>query len=914
MLSLSYRVFTNDLWFYKVCPKVLFTLLAWCVSFIADAQELEVNFDVPEVKMDQNGFGFNRIFIKNSSQKKIDFRIKSPKISGFQLISSFDNATVSVAPGSEKILPVRFSISPSTFRPEGRVMFLFIPDNGAVQINAGFKISVPEIRSWMAEFESENISFVQGNELDIGLRIYNRGNVVELFRISSESRQFPSLEGVIELLVPAKSDSTVYFHLAPGQTRGNKYNRGELKVDVADERGANMTLIANIQKTGSEIFQHHTKWYSLPLELGFQYVGAGRRGGSYYFNAVGSTPITKDESLSVTVRNQLFGTGNNKNNIYNLGYQYKNWSVMAGSIIKFSDFLVNGTGIQISNLGMNQQYHKVSLSKSKHAGHWQLDYEGRLAVSDKLFAETRLFSNMGGKDVSNNVLLNHSIGYQANEKWSIQGKLGVSKNFPEFDLGYLYGYNFRFNSDKYLLESEMSNYSANYIGINGGHLSHRHRIQAHWSDILFGAFYNQMARYQQNLDSLNGISQQSVMFSEFGFRIQGLEWGRYRFSSSLVRERQQFGGSESQPVVSDVWTGTVAYSNESRAIRMGMDQRLFYSFFPGGFEQKVFSYSNQFNSTFRNFGFNGSFSFGPRFYNEMVYGLEQGIEQKRYRLAPHYQWQGKKGKVVYNSTHLEFFHEESNFDRTMLLFRNSMKMNLERLKLSFSLSVSVDLLEVENRFVNLKLNRPLLLKSYGISKYHQLKLILFKDENGNGVKDIGEEGVRDGFVLINDRLGLTDNNGELTYRNVEKGAFEIDLKHLNSLQGWRSAKGYRMDLFLSQNETVYVPFEKSRFIIGKVNVVSDETSSGLFNPYGLRVKATSKSGEVRQTVVDKDGEFGFNLTKGEYIISLEVAAIPAEGYSLEKMNIAVDLVRNEKAMVDFVIRKAEREIRIRKLN
>jgi hypothetical protein len=212
-----------------------------------------------------------------------------------------------------------------------------------------------------------------------------------------------------------------------------------------------------------------------------------------------------------------------------------------------------------------------------------------------------------------------------------------------------------------------------------------------------------------------------------------------------------------------------------------------------------------------------------------------------------------------------------------------------------------------NAAFRMRIKSPVIL----VRKYHNLKLVLFKDQNSNGVRDNGEEPVAGQTLSLNGDLFVSDNTGLIIYKNTEKGIYKADFGFSSKLKGWIPSNGTLQNFDLYTNRTIEVPYKVSRIITGKLLVEKDSFSTIKFNPANIKVTAAGEREESYSTLTDENGEFYFNLPSGNYVVTLSELAF-SDQFKPVQFSQAADLLNNESKTLYFDIKQKRRQINIKK--
>jgi hypothetical protein len=155
----------------------------------------------------------------------------------------------------------------------------------------------------------------------------------------------------------------------------------------------------------------------------------------------------------------------------------------------------------------------------------------------------------------------------------------------------------------------------------------------------------------------------------------------------------------------------------------------------------------------------------------------------------------------------------------------------------------------------------------------RLKVVLFKDDNGNGVKEDSEEGV----PFVKTRLKLTNSDnpnvstqfpvdiillsndaGIVNYNRIPKGFYELTITPLGDVKEYFYVDRSAEKLELSKNATYYIPFQKANKISGKISITRQkyikkgEETLDLTN---IKITAYNKQGNSYSSFTLSDGSF-----------------------------------------------------------
>ena len=182
--------------------------------------------------------------------------------------------------------------------------------------------------------------------------------------------------------------------------------------------------------------------------------------------------------------------------------------------------------------------------------------------------------------------------------------------------------------------------------------------------------------------------------------------------------------------------------------------------------------------------------------------------------------------------------------------------------------------------------------------------IVFKDKNGNGIHDEGEEFLKDKRIMISGGKYeiKTDEFGYYKFEKISGLQTNVSLNMADIPGGYivTTISNYKMDIKNGETYQCNFGIAISNQIWGRV--FSDLNDNGSFDPgidnvfhnvgLSLQNKMTAKT--------DLKGFYNFiSLPKGEYILNLDYSTLPLRHYSKEKLRRTVLVEEGKVIQVDF---------------
>ena len=186
---------------------------------------------------------------------------------------------------------------------------------------------------------------------------------------------------------------------------------------------------------------------------------------------------------------------------------------------------------------------------------------------------------------------------------------------------------------------------------------------------------------------------------------------------------------------------------------------------------------------------------------------------------------------------------------------------------------------------------------------------LFKDLNNSGRYEPGDSLFTGLSLSFGEKILITDDKGEIHYRNVRPGGYSLNL--LNSNTGNYVANGGGMHKVLVQNEDVVmdVPFRKGKKISGSIKIDRDTLGTVNLTPDNFRILITDTSGHTVLSITDRDGNFESFVSEGIYTVALPAEYFTGSDFKPVQISYTADLTKEEEASVTFTIKQKKRVVR-----
>jgi len=237
--------------------------------------------------------------------------------------------------------------------------------------------------------------------------------------------------------------------------------------------------------------------------------------------------------------------------------------------------------------------------------------------------------------------------------------------------------------------------------------------------------------------------------------------------------------------------------------------------------------------------------------------------------------------------------------------------------------------ENSNYFVELSV-----VKKWGNTEYYRkqrqlrrLKVICFKDENGNGRKDKYEEGipnVKTRLQLIREDIQpahesfpidislLTNEKGYVIFNQIPKGFYNIDVVPLTDMREYFYVSRTHEKVDLLENTTFYIPFQKASKIEGRLDIERSKFSTrGPIDLKNIKITAYNKSGNSFSSFTREDGSFTIYVP-GDTTYLLRMENVFGSNFSILQNDIPKLVPDPKEEPVIFNIVEKSRQISFKK--
>jgi len=953
-------------------------LLCNAMAHKIEAQSgVSMSFIQPSTEIKQSEFASNVLRLVNNTNRPQEVELMLNPPAGWQLLGK-STKSYSLAVKDTVIVPVRIRPAGSIQGDMTYVTNVFLTSQGFTLANATWNIEVKKISDWNANLAANHIYFEQdADSSSCVLNLYNNGNADEALIVNALPE--PGMEllndngDVVDLLrlpilLKVNEDTSLVFKIRrlkvntlPNEYVDESNLRYRLKLKVQNERQKHLskgTWTGNVsflklpnarkvEEASLSSFPLTIEWNSFNILEDNTYGSLGMYGYkklsdsryfSYYYQAsfiqnqidwaslLGDyfylgyfSPQYNIEVGDITagkIGSLLVGSG------IKGSYRYQNHEaggIFIGNPSPFEDPILTGYGAfytyrktrikaDVYYESTNNKIHNIKSNYATVEGRYRINQNHAVTVGTGYSIEN--FNNAGVEGVT---------GYRA--------KLAYQGLVKDFNINF----NGLYHSESYAPRRGV----INVAGVVGYPLTDKIRLRG-------GGSYFKNAPSDVMPD---GSIRDSIYTSRGTYYVQMLQ--THNGQSFVVQPQYIMYKSNALDA------NTAGASFEYRT-RLSAQTSFFSTVFAGqgSFPQykqidPIFVSNIRLSLRYKNFNTNLRYYYGPFYLNEqIIYVNTLENPQRFFAMVNHDLWFAKNKMQMnlnmnYNYRTIQGRHQlvarPEMFYHTAKRFRFSVYANYllysnaqyERSSTTINNSpvASTDFLvpastssRIEFGFgVKFNVNVPA-----GIDRNYRATMVVFRDLNGNGIKDRGEEGYENMLIRVtpvsenfteDDILYqqeiyelITDYKGEVEYRHLPRGNYKIESIPLVATEGWYG--GNEFYKYIDGNQLINIPLTRGARLSGGIFVQRDVHSDNKAIVLGgIRVTAVNQlTGDALSALTDQYGNYSLYLPNGDYVVSINEGAVGKRFQFLEN-NIPLSIKNSgENYNVGFYLVEKQRNI------
>lgn len=628
----------------------------------------------------------------------------------------------------------------------------------------------------------------------------------------------------------------------------------------------------------------------------------------YYASIMGDFKL-KDARFQYNYRTKQYGGDNNLyNNIFSLKILQRSWKLELGQLNNCRFFYGYGRGVNIEkNWGKESRFYIAGIIGDKYMAYAGNLLQGGLTYNLKKIFFNHDFAANSYRNIKS-YLVNSNVSILRSKSLSLDGKFGIGLDKQhraavkdQWGLGW--GYKMHFLNKKFVIDSRMSVNDNNFPGINKGAKDNMHSVSISGKQIRSGIFYSETVQllnvFRDTVYNGDLLVNNSKRYG-VNLKVSGKS-GNYSLSAGKI----------SGSILS---SGLANYNYVEPSLSLSFFKALQLSVYSTIGYNSTIKYKNKptiFNtSNFRLMSKRGGLNILMVSIPYVTDSLSKtNYYLKTFNIAPYVQFSLFKNLSVnlcYNWSKTVIDDRVINNINSTLVYSNRKK----GIDITFNGLVplrtsKVNALGFNKSYYSLTLRKNLNVPVPFSKKYHSLKLRLFEDVNFNQRIDAGERTLDSLNVKIDDICFQTNKKGEVEYRNIKKGNYQIDLSQ--TPKGFVPNNGLQQTVTVTKDEYINLPLVKSKVISGRIFLVLDSLSNIKFSVAGLKIMATDSLGNTFQSLANDNGDFYINVPSGFYKVSLNPDALD-NTFKPDTLFFMKEVVKNEE--VNFTIRQQKRKVRL----
>lgn len=868
-------------------------------------------------------FVYNALTIQNTSSTPLQLQLRISIPEGWQMTTQ-QVVTVTVEANNSAIVPLRLYPAVSNSAEWQVVKVDYRSLSSGEMESTSFNVKMKEISGFRASLPNGTM-VLPGFQKNISVPVYikNTGNMDGHYTITSENR-FLHLDDKAAIDVKAGADTIYNIKLTMTEREFQMLSKEEIRIVVAN--GDAYNLSQTIAKIGSIFKEHSSAYADMPLqfEAGGTYEGTKERSNIQYYGALyGSVDVTEKDRVAVSLRSTTFSSqgGSNDNSIARLEYTGEKLQLSAGNVIEMNEFMMDGYGGKVAyNWKDKNSISLYGVAKSRSGNYQTIGATLTHALRDNVMVAEELSTNIDHIEKLNSSIAKQKLFIKLGEQTKLDFFTGVSMEYSKKDatfsgknplMGSSLGYNFIHGGNKLNIQSNVLYNSNAYAGTFKGQRAQSHDVRVLFGRFLAGGFYEYSSRKQTYFADTSIISDAfNTETHNYGARV-----GYSHRSTSVLLS----GGRQTQRQAADGTSTVTTYDYLNMANTFFFGNKTFLNLngyaalatATGYTGPKVLVTSFQATMQVKFLGLAARYDNGPFYYTEFISYINKPGKYERILLSPYLEASLLKKQM---NVRVQYNHTQTSQDNVKVssLVMNAAYTNNKR-GYDFNVNGVLPVGKADGSpigtYVNASLRIRLQAPCVAVKKYKSAKIVLFKDENSNGMIDKGEEPIEGQMMTLNENMFISDADGAVHVKNTEDTLLKADMGYTSKIKGWAPVAGSMQDF--AGSGTQYVPFRKCKVLQGQVTVRKDSTSNLKFSVARIKVIVKGTDNSTYSTITDENGEFYFNLPTDNYSVSLSEAAFD-ENFRPVEFSQMVDLTNNQEKTVFFEVKQKRRTMNIKK--
>ena len=607
-------------------------------------------------------------------------------------------------------------------------------------------------------------------------------------------------------------------------------------------------------------------------------------------------------------------------NQFNFSYTYKSFQLAAGLIPGPRNFLTIGQGVSVryENVTKYKGFYISALKHNENAGinaymsdniygglHYQIK---KLSVNHLVETNFDKFYHINSYLLSNEVI----IFKRSDLHLKMFGGIGFEQDatdrampqLSDVTKGYAGGYAFSWTGKHLQVSSTVQYNSPEYAGMYKGIYSHNHMVGYFKNHFLYSL------NYYSNVTTRNTL--RDTLFNSDYLQVNSVKYG-----AGISYQKGQIGGAIGAGIITQ--TGSFNYIDNGNYADGNL--RIMFN----RYNNLTLNSQNAFQQ--QRFGSpifitNSGIRFNTKIFSVSgIYNRTPGPEENM--LITHYFETIRGGPsvnfVFFNQTLTGSIRYDISKTLSEKTIRNGIgaQMSFRSMKGAVNLAfngffplrdpTTINIPVSETRYASLTLHKQI---NIPIHKYdlHNLKGVLFKDDNNNGRLDQNEEVIPNALIRIDDNTLISNSDGEFEYRNMTSGVYTVSLFDIK-IGNLVPVNGFVQSIDVTEDRKLAIAFKKGRKIQGNIKIDRDTLSAITITAEKFKVNIADSTGRSYTTISDANGDYYAYVPEGMYNVSISADYFTGTDFKLETPSFTENMYTKEETFVQFVIQQKRRVVR-----
>jgi hypothetical protein len=919
----------------------------------------------------------NVLKIFNNTNKTYTVELQTIAPANWQMIGA-KTKTLKISANDSTFVPVRIIPEKNSQGNTNYVVTSSLMINGSPIYSSNWNIKIEKISMWTCSTSGNNIYYsVISDTSDFSIQLRNMGNSPEIVHINLK----PTIDLIILDTNGLPCEKEIMANLKPGDFKEYFYKSTPIKRESNpetrqsnenEEQKYSLRIQAkSINSDGSpskswngnidfislpnQLYENEKSYRSLPLKIDFNTFNILSDNTFLTLDMYGNQNFKNNGQLvyyyQTNFTSNFLNARSYLGRFHYLGYSDNRYELSLGSVNSSRQgSVLSGNGIKASIKNDNHKLEGMFVKGPFFFEHnfltgyalnylyqnkfWIIDNYVQRKENTAIKVNSNIFQHDLGIKMSRFQNLNLGIALSTEEHYFIQNDI---KNVA----GYLFKFNYNQTIKNFRFSLASRYASKNYSEFRG--------IQTY----QFNSFYRVNKKFNMFL-SYNRIEHNPEYYQK-GLVVPGDFYSRKDVMSMRLSYITKYSNVIITPQVQDFdYLGLKTFT---KILNIDYQQRttrsfIFYATAIGGYiDAKEYNMPEFFVASLRGtiryklLSLNLRYYYGPYFTREQVEFVQNELNPQRIFINFLYDYWFPNNQTLIRMT--ANYNNNILYKRALLSMRpevfhytkNGFRLSLYTRLVYFSQGDMIDINSPTGEDIDETAQATNFEVGFGIrknigfpisfKKYYDLKVIVYKDINGNGKRDLDEPGVYDVMlnikkidsnILETDELYLenkdiqtiTNKKGLAVFNNLEMGNYILVSTPVNNENSFSNSKQFRIEH--THDREIEIAMSRGAKLSGSIFLEREKFANENKNVIltNIRVTAMDSSGNTFSTLTNANGQFNMFLPAGNYDIIVNQGVL-GKRFEFVQNKISVHINNNvSNYNISFYVREKQRKINIKK--